>query len=914
MRWSDVRIRLRALRSRDRAEAELDEELRFHLEMEARKQRAAGDARPDDSALVNFGGLEQVREQCRDVRGLTLLENMARDFRYGVRVLRQSPVFTAVAVLSLAIGIGANTAVFSLYDTVLLRVLPVREPKELTIVRWGAQRELSFNATWASGGGDGRGRWTKNVFSWAIFQEMRRGSKLREVFGFSPLGPVNLAVNGRALAGGAMVASGNFYQALGVTTILGRPFSSDDETIDGLPAAVISYRFWDRAFARDAGAIGRTVYVNGKPCAVAGVTSRDFVGISQGGFMRTPEVDVTLPIRTRELWEGAGAAKVAWFGDLFWIQVMGRLPDRTQEQAAISELAAIVVAGLPEEPRRELGREIPDIFLDEGAQGLDSLRSSYRKPLLILMAVVGLTLLMTCVNLAGLLLARASAREKEISLRLALGAGRMRIIRQLLMEGAMLSILGGAAGLLLAYWAVQGLLALLSSGTAPIPVQVSLDFRVLAFAGAVSMLATGLFALVPALRATRIDLLSSLKGDAARSRVRFEGRRADGNRVLLAIQVAVAVVLVGSATLLTRTLVNLRGLPLGFNPQQMVLFDVAPGKNGYDEARGNQLYARLTERLKEIPGVTGVSMSGQRLISGWVSNGGIYPDGASGVRVRSHFNFVGADFLEVMGIPLLYGRPITTRDLGSSVRVAVVNESLARKLSSSGAVLGRRFRWRDRDDRDVEVVGVVKDAKYDRLRGEMPATAYVPYTQRPFGWPQEMSYAVRIANQSPVSGAAIARAVASVDPMLPVMQLKTQEAQIDDTLSQERLLASVIGLFSGITLVVACIGLYGSVAYSVTRRVHEIGIRLALGARPAAVLGMLMRQVMAVIAVGLGLGLACAWGATRVIGHMLFGVQPHDPMSLGGACVAVLVITAIAALLPARRVFRIEPLRALRCE
>lgn len=305
-------------------------------------------------------------------------------------------------------------------------------------------------------------------------------------------------------------------------------------------------------------------------------------------------------------------------------------------------------------------------------------------------------------------------------------------------------------------------------------------------------------------------------------------------------------------------------------------------------------------------------MSGQRLISGWMSNGRIYPDGAGGVR--SHFNFVGADFLAVVGIPLLYGRPITSRDIGSAVRVAVVNESLARKLSSSGAVLGRRFRWSDRDGRDVEVVGVVKDAKYDRLRGEMPATAYVPYTQRPFGWPQEMSFAVRIANQSPASGAAITRAVASVDPMLPVMQLKTQEAQINDTLSQERLLASLIGLFSGITLVVACIGLYGSVAYSVTRRVREIGIRLALGARPAAVLGMLMRQVMAVIAVGLGLGLACAWGATRVIENILFGVKPHDPLSLVVACGVVFAIAAVAALLPARKVLGIDPVSALRCE
>ena len=543
MSWSDVMLRVRALLRHGRAEDDLEEELRFHMEMEARKQRQQGmtDGEARRAALVHFGGAEQVREECRDVRGLTLLENLARDVRYGVRVLRKTPAFTTIAVLSLAIGIGANTAVFSLLDTILLRMLPVRNPEQLVVAKWGAHADLTLSATWATGGDDGHGGWTRNVFSWAIFTDLRaRSRSLTDVMGFSPLGPVNVAVGNQAISTGAMVISGNYFQTLGVNTVIGRPITDDDDTADGLPSAVISYRFWERAFGLNPEAVGKTLYVNGQPCVVIGVAPRAFFGVSAGGFLRTPNLDVMLPMRARERLEGAGHRKLAWFGDdLYWVQVMGRRTVAGESQAR-GELASFVLAHLSDKNRKELNGEVPRVFLDPGGQGLNDLRRAYRQPLLILMTVVGLTLLMACANLAGLLLARANSRQKEIMLRLAVGANRGRLVRQLLVEGGVLAVAGAVAGLGVAWWGVRALVALMATGFAPIPVDVAPDARVLAFTAGVSVVTTFLFALVPALRATRVDVAGGLKEDTP---VSAGPHRLAAGRILLAIQVAVALVL-----------------------------------------------------------------------------------------------------------------------------------------------------------------------------------------------------------------------------------------------------------------------------------------------------------------------------------------------------------------------------------
>lgn len=916
MGWYDLLLRLRALAHRQGAESDLDEELRFHLEMEARKNQTAGmrESEARRTAGVRFGGVEQVREQCRDVRGMVFLESLFRDLRWGARILRKTPVFTAVAVASLAIGIGANTAVFSLLDTVLLRALPVRNPEQLVVVRWGAHAPLDLSSTWATGGDDGHGGWTRNVLSWPIFTQMRAHSRtVKEVMGFSPLGPVNVAANGQALATGAMVASGNYFQALGVSAIMGRTFTQDDENAGGLPPAVVSYRFWERAFGLDPAAIGKTVYVNGQPCALIGVTPNEFFGVSAGGFMRTPEVDITLPIRWRERLEGTGQQQINWFGDdLFWVQVMGRLPVTGAEAAARSEWSAMIAINLTERLRRQLGTETPHVYLDPGNQGLNSLRRTYRQPLLILMAVVGMTLLMACANLAGLLLARATARQREIMVRLAVGASRGRLVRQLLVEGVVLSAIGAMVGMGLAWWGVRALVALVSTGSAPIPVTVSPDVRVLGFTVVVSLLTTFLFALAPAVRATRVDVAGALREEGS---VTQGIRRLGTGRVLLALQVAIGLVLLAGATLFTRSLANVRSLPLGFNPHHLVLFDLAPGKNGYDEARGNQLYATVLERVKETPGVIGATLSMQRLIGGYTSNGAILVASAERRRsVDSRFNFVGPDFFAVMQMPVVLGRGIELRDLASARRVAVINEKLAQRFGE-GSPIGKTFRWPSRRAPwDVEVIGVVKDARYERLRGEIGETAYMPYSQTPWGWPQEMTFEVRIAGDPSAAIAGMLRAVAGVDRMLPLTQVKTQDAQIDDSLAQERLFASLVSLFSGIALVLACVGLYGSVAYNVAHRTRELGVRMALGAGQAAVMQMLLRQVAVTIAAGLALGLPATWALTRVIESQLYGIRPHDLPSLLIASAGVTAVALIAAFLPAHRALRIDPVRALRYE
>jgi len=914
MGFHDFRLRLRALRSRRRAERDLDDELKFHLEMEARKKRIEGlpDAEARLQAKAEFGGVAQVREECRDIRGLTFLENLGRDIRYGWRVLSKTPVFTAVAVLSLAMGIGGNTAIFSLVDTVLLRMLPVRSPEQLVVLKWSANRaprglstSFSFN--------DGEGRFRTNVFSWTIFSGLRaRNQSLAEVFAYSPLSRLNVTANGEARMAGGMLVSGNYFSSLGVGTVLGRPIVDDNDTVDGASAAVISYRFWERAFGLDPAAIGKTIYVNRVPFTVAGVTPRAYFGVSASGFALTPEIDITVPIRARDRLEWNAQHPIEWFtGDIFWVQAMGRLKPGVDPRAAQAELSAILAAGMPAVVARDQRAGVPHVELIPGGQGLDFLRKDFHEPLLILMAVAGMVLLMTCANLAGMLLARATARRKEIAVRLALGAGRLRLVRQLLIEGALLSAGGAVAGLVLANWGVRALLAILATGFHAVAFEVRPDARILAFTAGISLLTTVLFALAPALGATRQDVASGLKADTP---LTAASHRFWPVRALLAVQIAVALVLLVGATLFTRSLANLRSIPLGFNPQKLVLFGLTPGANGYDEVRGNQLYTNLLDRLKRIPGVTGATLSAQTPLSGWSSNDGIRVAGDDSPRGRNaDLNFVGPSLLEVLQIPLVLGRSIDQRDTATAPKVAVVSETAAREYFGGSSPVGQKFRWASQPDWEVEVVGVVKDAKYDRLKNAPTEVVYIPYTQRYRGWLEAMNFELRTAGDPAAVIAAARSAVREFDRMLPLVDVKTMEGQIDEALAQQRLFASLVSLFGTITLLLACVGLYGLVSYSVASRTREIGVRMALGADRLAVLRMVAGQVAVTTALGLLAGIPATRALTRLVESQLYGIHAGDMLSLAMAAAAVLV-AMLAAFLPARRAMRIDPVRALRWE
>lgn len=912
MGWHDWMLRVRALFAGKRADDELGEELRFHLEMQARKHRAAGlhEAAAQRNARLEFGGVQSATEECRDARGVSFVDDLGRDVRYGLRMLRKSPGFAAVAILSLGIGIGANTAFFTLIDAVLLRALPVTHPEQLVVLNWGARKDVDISCAWASRNGDANG-WTLDVVSWPIFTEMRKQTRTLEgLIGFSPLSDISLAAHGQAIVTGGMVVSGNYFQVLGVRMLLGRPIEADDDSANGVPAAVISYGMWERVFGLDPSVVGQSILVNGQQCIIVGVTPRGFAGVSPGGFPWARQLDITLPIRARQQMAGS-TTRDAWFGDLFWIQMMGRLKPGAGDAAVKSELATILAANLPESARRSFASDVPRIVLKAGDRGLTWLGDAYRSPLLILLCIAGLTLLMACANLAGLLVARAAARQKEIMVRLAMGARRGRLVRQLLIEGALLSAAGAVAGCLFAWWGVRALLALVATGAVPILVDVRPDARVLGFTAAISLATTFLFALAPALRATRVDVMSGLKEETSTA----GGGRQTLARLLVTAQIAVAALLVAGAILFSRTLMNLRSVPLGFNADHLVLFDVAPGTNGYDETRGNLLYTRLLERLRQTHGISGASLEYSRLMTGGVSSGPVAPEGwNSGSRASALFNFVGAGYFRTMQMPVALGRDFDQREMNGLHRVAVVNETFARTYFGAESPLGRRFRWNANDKVDVEIVGVVKDALYERLRGKPEATIYAPYTQLPWGWPQSMSFAVRTVLPPAETIASIRRAVHDVDAALPVIEPVTMEGQIGKGLFQERLFALLVSLFGGLTAALACVGLYGMVSWSVASRTREIGVRVALGARRAEVAQMIARQVWRTTLVALAIGTTAALALGRLVEHRLYGLEANDPSSLCASAAIIALVALAACVFPVRRALRIDPVKALRYE
>jgi predicted permease len=912
MGWHDLAMRLGALFQRRRAESELDEELSFHLAMEAEKNRARGvdAAEAGLKARREFGGVAHISEECRDARGLNAIENLARDVRFGIRVLRRTPVFTAVAIASLAVGIGASTAVFSLVDTVLLRTLPVRNAEELVVLGWSANNSPGISSTYSNSGGGGRfGRWHTNVFSWRMFESVRRSGTLAETIGYSQLPRLNVMAGGESRVTGGMAVTGSYFPGLGVRMALGRPLVSDDDREGGATAAVISYRLWDRAFGLDPAAVGKTIYVNRTPYVVVGVTAREFFGVSVTGMHRAPEIDVTLPIQVKGRIDGEPGKGAEWHGaELCWVQMMGRLKAGSGPGAVAAQLGPLVLANLPEAAAREVRGQAPRVDAQPGSHGLAYGRTQFEDPLKVLAAVVGLALLMACANLAGLLLARSAARRKEITIRLAVGAGRWRLVRQLLVESALLSAGGAAAGLAVGRWGLQALLAMVKAGRFALPVEVRLDLRVLGFAAAVAMLTTVLFGLAPALRATRVDLAHGLQEDAP---LRPGKGRLGGAQKLVALQIAVALLLTVGATLAARSLAKLRAIPLGFNAARVVTFGLDAGRNGYDNARSAALYTRLLDELNRTPGVVAASGSTETPMTGFSSNTTISVEGS--MRGAPKVNCISERFLELFQIPLVAGRGLQARDMNGA-RVAVINESLARRYFSGGPAIGRSFRWWRDGGWDVQVVGIVKDARYDRLRDDPPATIYVPWTQMPWGGAAQLDFQVRAAGDPAAVMAAVRRLVRDADRMLPVMDIKPMEQLIDEALEQERLLVWLVGLFGAITLVLACVGLYGMVAYSVTGRTREIGLRMALGADRAAVLGMILRQVLITAGGGIAIGVPVALVATRVVRSLLYGVKTNDTASFLAAAGMVLAVAILAVAVPARRAMAVDPVRALRYE
>jgi predicted permease len=859
------------------------------------------------------------------------MNSLWQDLRYGLQMLLKHPGFTAIAVLTIALGVGANTALFSVVDAVLLKKLPVKQPDQLVLFKasWNPEKfgPGSFNGSNARDPVTGLNVGTS--FAGQTFYRFRDQTKdpqsvLSDVFAFASV-DINLNTGGQAEVVNGQAISGNYYSALGVPAFIGRTITDADDNPAVTPVAVLSHQFWIKRFSGDAAVIGRQVNVNNIAFTVIGVTPQGFGGTMQVGTSQ----DVSIPLA----WEPQIAAErtMSRGAGVWWLRMMGRLKPGATMQQAQSTFAGAFQQSVEEHRAARQSRtqtalrklepnDYPLLGVDAGNQGEMNSRRTLKKPLRLLFGVVGLVLLISCANVANLLLVRATSRRKEIAVRLALGAGRSRLIRQLLTESMLLGSLGGCIGILFALWIKDGLFMVTDWGGREMSgLNAHLDLRVLGFTVGLTLLTSIVFGIVPALRATGFDLTPTLK-DAGRNSSATS--RSLFSKSMVVLQVSVSVLLLIGAGLLVRTLQNLRHVEIGFNANSLLLFNVDPSLIGYKEEKLNTLYKQMFARLESVPGVQSVTFSQQALLSQSSTSSSVFLAGIVGANGRMvsqgdvYIHNVRENFLEAMGIPLLSGRTLSPQDDARTAKVAVVNQTFATKYFHGENPVGKRFSYDDEKPDEIEIVGLARDAKYTSQRDETQATAYQPMGQsvRGMGWG---TFEVRTTGEPGSFVGPIRNAIREVDPNLPLTNFKTQLEQADETLSMERMFAKLLTLFGLVAQLLAAIGLYGVMAYSVSQRTQEIGIRMALGANRFSVLRMIIKQGMVLTAVGIAVGLGAAYVLTKYLESltsMLFGVNPRDPWTFAVIAALLTAVALIASLIPARRATKVDPLVALRYE
>jgi predicted permease len=824
-----------------------------------------------------------------------MIADLWQDLRYGARMLIKSPGFTAVAALSLALGIGANTAIFSLVDKVMIRKLPVEEPDRLVTV--------SVNS--------GRGLGT--VFTYPDFADYRARNEVFEDLVCYAQRALTLNEGGRAERIQGTIVSGNYFTALRVRPALGRGFLAEEDKTRGThPVVMLSYGLWQRRFGADPGLVGKAVNLNGVNFTVVGIAPPEFTGTVPG---ITP--DVYVPVMMQ------GQVSPSWkmdplFGprsrNLSWLEVLGRLkPGISREQAAsaMTVLGSQVASANPNpdgSPRFE-----PKFALEDGGRGHTYLLRDLRFPLQMLMATVGLILVIASANVANLLLARAGARQKEIAVRLAIGAGRARLIRQLLTESALLSTLGGVGGLALAA-SISGLVISYTPPNAfsALTLDNRLDWRVLGFTLAISLLTGILFGLAPALSASRSDLVSTLKDETSLLGKRV--RRLSLRNLLVVAQVALSVIVLVGAGLCVRSLQKLLAVDAGFDPSKILVMSADVSLSGYDNERGLRFFSDLLERVKLLRGVEAVSVAAQTPLSSGVNSilkaEGYTPE--SGEDLSSDFNIVGPDYFLTMNIPLLHGREFGMSDVATAPQVVIINETAARRFWPNQNPVGRRLTLGRAPDEEVrDIVGVVKDSKYRRLNEEARPAMYSPFAQ---DYRANMTLHVRTADEPGAMVAAVRREAQALDASLPLYGVRTLEEQKSNSLYTSRLAATLLTVFGLLALGLAAVGLYGVMTYAVNRRVRELGIRMALGAQSRDVLKLVLTQGVKLALLGVGIGLLAAFALTRWMESLLFGVRPTDPLTFTVITVVLTLVALVACWIPARRATKVDPLIALRGE
>ena len=890
----------------------------FHLALRQERLRADGLDDPRAAALRRFGNPTLMREETRAMWTFARLETLWQDLRYALRTTAHTPMLAFVVVLSLALGIGANTAIFSVTNAALLRSLPVPEPNRLLLLDWQAKdwpRRIIDDVE-GSGGRDSGGIMHSYSYSSQLFEYIRdHNQSFDNVVAFAANnGRANIGLNGHAEVEGVQAVSGNFFEGLRVPPVAGRSMTAADDTDSAAPAAMISYRFWQGKFGGDFSVVGRTLTVNGDPVTVIGVLPPSFLGLEPGD---APDIWITLSLYRNQTLRATGNYDLRE-PKTFWLGVVGRLKPGVSREQADAEVKLLcdqaLAIGTPAVPR---DNQVPTFGVRPVGHGLDGTRRQFTTSLYLLMGMVALVLLIACANVAGLLLARSTARQREIAVRLSLGAARGRIIRQLLTESLLLAFAGAAAGLLLAHWFSAGLIALLNTGRGEIILPVSLDLRVLAFTAAVAVLSGLLFGLAPALRSTRVDVYPQLKQSgvaATRGSARFLS-----GKTLVGGQVALCLLLLVAAGLMLRTLQRLQRVNLGFDRDNLLTFRVQPGDNGYTGERLVSYYNDLERRLAALPGVRSVAISQMGPIGGGSSSGSIAIPGFTepGHNADAYRHLVDGAYFETLHIPILLGRGIQPSDTRNSPLVAVVNQRFVHEYMKDQNPIGRtleRGGGRAGSKKFIySIVGVAADVKYARIRDEVPPTVYYPYQQAPYDV-STMTFLVRTAGDPQAVIAAIPREALAVDPGVPVMDLRTEDEQIGRTLYLERIFALLSSCFGALALLLACVGLYGTIGYTVARRTSEIGIRMALGAARQNILAMVLRETLLIVAAGVAIGFPLAWIASRLLKAQLYELSPHDPLTIAVAVAAIAAVTLLAGFLPARRASRVDPMVALRYE
>ena len=914
------------LASRRSKEKELREELEFHIEEEAEEQQAAGltTDHAKSAALRELGNMTLLREHTRAMWGWITFEQLLQDLRYAFRTLRNNKVFSGLAIVSLALGIGANTAIFSFMDSILLRSLPVSDPQSLVTLNWRSKQGPSpskamgsispMHAMSGSTYSEGSGI-IAPIFPYPAFELMRKNeSVFSDVVAFCSANILNVTVRGQSDIAAGEYVSGDFFRTLGVSPAAGRLIFGDDDRAGAPATAVISFSYSQKRFGGAANAAGESVLVNNIPFTVVGVAPPEFFGVDP---ITVP--DLYLPMHGSLQLD---AARVGPNGRLegkyldqnyYWVEMIARLRRGVSMQQAQARLAPPFHNWVDSTAATNAERaNLPELVIQEGGGGLDALRRRFSQPLYVLMTLVGLILAIACANIANLLLARSAARRREMALRLSVGAGRARIVRQLLTESVLLASIGGILGVLVAIWGMRFLTLLLAAGQPNLTLRADLNWHVLGLAAGLSVLTGILFGLAPAIQSTRVDVTPALKEIRAEERrSRF---RVSLSQLLIAAQIALSLLILVAAGLFVRTLSNLQSINLGFSRENLLLFQLNARQVGHRDPEIASFYSDLQKRFSAIPGVHAVSLSHFPL---FVAGTGL-PISVSGVEtINTRILYVGPGFFATMEIPVLQGRDIEERDGPGAPPIAVINESFAKANFGDRNPLGQHITLGDGKAvaADMEIAGVTKDARYGGLKRDIPPVVYMPYHLRPSGYAlSQMFFVLRTGGDPLAYINTIRQIVHQADPLLPVTNVTTQAALIDQSINQEIVFARLCTAFGVLALVIACVGLYGTMSYKIARRTGEIGIRMALGARRGGVIWMVLREVLILAAVGFAIGLPVAVAASKLVESFLFGMKPNDPLALTLAAAILLAAAIAAGYAPARRASRIDPMVALRHE